>query len=912
MQTKWRRLFTYGGKVAIVGLLVITLFTPLIALLPSSINLIAEAAWIPIGEDCPEGTIQEVPINSTQKECVGSGGTDATEAGDSFCNSPASCIANVVYIFTVGLGTAVAYVGAWVFNLATVLTLNSTAYALTFLSEGWSIVRDIANMFFILILVYIALTVMFRADTSETMKRLAWVIAIALVINFSFFFVRVVIDAGNLMAVQFYNAIPAQPLTATQEQGGLSGVAASASAALGRGGDTKDLTSTIMNGVGAQTILSLDSFKEFKDKNNFFSELIALTFIYIALGAILFILAAAFFTVGIKFIVRTAVLWLVLIAAPLALIARTVKQGEKYYTKWQDALIMHAFYPAVFLFIFYILTLFMGELTRGGAIVAQTFDNLNTVQTGGLVYIVPLIAIVGIKLGFVIALLYIGLRASEAMGVAGAGLARNITGKAFGAGFATLGFAGRNTLGWGGRRLADSRIVSGFAARGGILGRSLWRGVGAVGRSSFDVRGAPGTKAGLSLATGVDVGVAGGKGGYSAAFDARVARREREAAALAPTRRALEQAEENAINQLERQQGGFRNRLAQAVSNFRDAREEREQVGDPASQARFRTARQDLTALVRQINTIARPAAGVENANTFAASISTASWRNLWGITGHPGLPIPYISRADREAAARIRNPQNDADRLRNVLGNLGITTLPPPQQPPPAPPPGGPPPGPAPLARTVTRRDRSGRPTRTQPIQSTGTLSDATARLVGAEQERISTQQQMTSSTPTQPTQRAGNLSQFGDLAEHSDTSRAFEYKPGMTEEQYNKGVAELNKTIAEQGKLTREAILKGSHESSSASKETLKVGGERLGEIVRELKKSERKAEERGRTQIEEMRAGSAAVEHKLDENTERGGPATAKEVAKEVGKTINESGQPISQPTTPTQPPKPEDKK
>src|SRR3990167_5569131 len=207
MQTKWRRLFTYGGKVAIVGLLVITLFTPLIALLPSSINLIAEAAWIPIGEDCPEGTIQEVPINSTQKECVGSGGTDATEAGDSFCNSPASCIANVVYIFTVGLGTAVAYVGAWVFNLATVLTLNSTAYALTFLSEGWSIVRDIANMFFILILVYIALTVMFRADTSETMKRLAWVIAIALIINFSFFFVRVVIDTGNLLAVQFYNRI---------------------------------------------------------------------------------------------------------------------------------------------------------------------------------------------------------------------------------------------------------------------------------------------------------------------------------------------------------------------------------------------------------------------------------------------------------------------------------------------------------------------------------------------------------------------------------------------------------------------------------------------------------------------------------------------------------------------------------
>ncbi|OGC84978.1 hypothetical protein A3F55_01145 [Candidatus Adlerbacteria bacterium RIFCSPHIGHO2_12_FULL_53_18] len=407
-------------------------------------------------------------------------------------------------------------------SLAVALSLSSTAYALTFLSEGWSIVRDIANMFFILILVYIAFTVMFRADTSETMKRLAWVIAIALIINFSFFFVRVVIDAGNLLAIQFYNAIPAQPLTQTVQQGGSTGAVAYAATALGAGENTKDLTSVIMNGIGVQNILNNDSFRVFQEENNAgglgsVSELIALIVVYIATGIILSVLAMMFFTVGIKFIVRIVILWLVLIASPLALIARTIKQGEPYYNQWQDALIKHAFYPAVFLFIFYILTLFMGELapcvTNGGVqncdtVISRVFLSANEVAGGyqnWFVYIVHLIAEIAIKLGFVAVLLYIGLRASESIGVAGANFARMATGKVWGAGFGALGFAGR--LAGGGVVGGGLRLAGNAAARAGNtrLASGLWRSGDFLQRRSFDVRKVPGVRGGFSLA-GADIG----------------------------------------------------------------------------------------------------------------------------------------------------------------------------------------------------------------------------------------------------------------------------------------------------------------------------------------------------------------------------------------------------------------------
>lgn len=426
-----------------------------------------------------------------------------------------------------------AYVGAWVLSIAVALSLSSTAYALNFLTHGWSVVRDIANMFFILILVYIALTVMLRAQTSETMQRLAWVIVIALVINFSFFFTRVIIDAGNLLAVQFYNAIEAPTIAqnATDTGSTIQGVTAER---LGPGANTKDLTASIMNGIGVQNILNTKSFERFREANkannnpleSFFTELIALVFIYIALGAVLFILAAMFFTVGIKFIFRIVVLWLVIIASPLAFIAKTVKQGEKYYTQWQDTLIKHAFYPAVFLFIFYILTMFMGELApcapgadgvfTCNSIVSQTFDDTSDIPPGTdfFPYIAALLAGIAIRVGFVVALVYIGLKASDAVGVAGAGFARNLGAKGLRGGFWGAGFVGR--VAGGGIVGGGLHLAGNAAARAGNvrLASGLWRSGEFLKNRSFDVRKVPGVRGGFSLA-GADVGTPQ-KGGINA------------------------------------------------------------------------------------------------------------------------------------------------------------------------------------------------------------------------------------------------------------------------------------------------------------------------------------------------------------------------------------------------------------
>lgn len=559
-------------RLAILSVLLALFFSPFSIIQTSTVK----AVFIPNDQPCPPDSV-ESPIDSTQKECIGAGGVDAVKATqNSGCDIGfAECIADVVYLFTVGIGSAAAYVGAWVFGIATALSLSSTAYALDFLTQGWTVIRDMANMFFVLILVYIALTIMFRADTHDTAKKLAWVIVIALIINFSFFFTRVVIDAGNLLAVQFYNAIPTASLNETVKTSGLTtGLAAEATSLTGLGTNTKDLSSPIMNGIGVQNILGTDAFKKFRDANlgaaGFFTTLITLSFLYIVLGAMFFMLAAAFLTVGIKFIVRIAVLWLLIIASPLAFVANTLQEGKKWYKQWQSALITHAFYPAFFLFIFYILTLFMKDLTKGGTILEQTFLDAGSITGGGLAYLAPLVATIAVRLGFVLALLYIGLKASEQMGVMGAQFAEHVAGKVntlarFSGGLplrgALSGSAAANRFLIGGTALRASRssIVQNLRADT-MLGRAVKGTLKNLAGASYDVRGVSGASSVLSGGGLLDIGKAGGKGGYAKAMENRAKYIESEAKGLKADEVDIRNAQETYIKNFE--YGGEKGKIA--------------------------------------------------------------------------------------------------------------------------------------------------------------------------------------------------------------------------------------------------------------------------------------------------------------------------------------------------------------
>lgn len=463
------------------------------------------------------------PTKAAQTDTGTKSASTATPQDSLACSlsNPSVCLANVVYAFTVGLGSGMAYVGGFMFDTTVSLSLNSAAYALSFLSTGWTAARDLANMGFILLLVYIAYTIMLQAETAGTMRMLAWVIFIALIINFSFFFTRVVIDVGNILAVQFYNSIDApslqQTMDATSAQTGVlantaAGIASAASPQ-GSLANTKDLTSSIMNALNIQSLFSNQNFRNFADQSSFGTKFIILAFIYIAIGACYFILAAMFFTVAIKFIARVVILWFLIIASPLAFICKAVPgkpQISSLYDRWQHELVMHAFYPAFFLFIFFFISTIMKNFGGTGGILNSMADSLNAAASNpnlsGFIFIASAVANVAIRLGFVVAMLYIALKASEYMGVTGAQVASRATSAVFGQTgrliSAPAGFVGRQTFGRAGTALVNSKYLETRAKNAPtFFGRGVFTDLnraskavgGALGKASYDPRNAPGT-----------------------------------------------------------------------------------------------------------------------------------------------------------------------------------------------------------------------------------------------------------------------------------------------------------------------------------------------------------------------------------------------------------------------------------
>ena len=605
---------------------------------------------------CPDGST----INSSG--AAGAAGqttapTTPTSTGvnsESWCSNVSTCLTSVVYLFTVGLMSTMAYIGAAVFNFGLQLALNGLSYSLSFLSQGWAIVRDIANLTFIFILIYIAYTIIVNAETAGTMKTLAVVIVMALLINFSFFLTRVVIDAGNILSIQFYNAIPAPPLAASAQNSGILG--AKISSALGTGANVKDLTGGIMQAVSVQNLLNTHSFQQFTLDHGFLINVIVQTTVYIAVGAIFFLLAIVFVMVGFKFLIRMVTLWFLVVAAPLAFAARAVPENhtfdvQGYYKKWQQALIESAFYPAIFLFMFFIITLVMNGMGGTGGLVGSIFNDLNTANSSSVMLILgSAIANVVVRLGLVLIMLFYAMKWSDSFVQYGG---QSVQGAVSWAGGlparAVIGggaWAARNTVGRGANAAARSQTLRNFEARAPFVGGSV-RGVfKSAASSSFDARNAAAAKS-LLKDVSVNAGKAGGKDGYVGDMKRKKESIEKQAKDLKDTPADKLVAKEARIKELTKAAERLQNEASKAS---------RQGDTDKANELHARAAAtrdqaKDTTAVEKEVNT---RLATMEKARLLNLADSHGE-RNITNLGFIPG-PITGPSRGSLEGASKVRN----------------------------------------------------------------------------------------------------------------------------------------------------------------------------------------------------------------------------------------------------------------
>jgi hypothetical protein len=323
---------------------------------------------------------------------------------------------------------------------------QSSSYESEFVSEGWKIFRDISNIGFIFALLYIAISTIVGQGAAKS--TLVWVILMALVINFSFFATRVVIDASNILARVFYNNINIED----SEPGESKPITAALVSKANPQKVFENVTHAVQEGTSNASPMELTI-------GNIFIQILA-----IGLNAVMIF---TFMSIAFLFIGRVIGLWFSIIFSPIAFLSIAFPGGKGWkrigWKSWSDDLIGTAFLAPVFLFFVYLIILFLNT------------GFLDDALGGGDGIIKALLGVV-VPMGFLITLLLTAK--SFTVSLAGQ-IATTVTGA-----------LNKAAMVAGGAAMAGTAVVGGAAVAGaGTVGRAL----GSVGGTGKMAKLAQGT-----------------------------------------------------------------------------------------------------------------------------------------------------------------------------------------------------------------------------------------------------------------------------------------------------------------------------------------------------------------------------------------------------------------------------------
>jgi len=282
--------------------------------------------------------------------------------------SISGCIAQIIYyLLFVPTSYLFALTGMF-FDFTFAYSINDASYRVPFITQGWALLRDVVNMFFIFVLLFVAFQTIVGTHGVKTKETIKNVIVIGILINFSLFATQVIVDTSNILARVFYND---DAITITK--GGANGVT-EATIEKGVSGEIP-LSAALVNGINPQNlILNAEKVSDIKTVGNANTatgggaeSLSAGTFILVTILAIIINIVGmiTFLSVGLIFISRVIGLWFVMIFAPLAFFSYTVPSMKNKpiigWTQWWEELFNLSVLAPIFIFFLYLILRFVKE-----------------------------------------------------------------------------------------------------------------------------------------------------------------------------------------------------------------------------------------------------------------------------------------------------------------------------------------------------------------------------------------------------------------------------------------------------------------------------------------------------------------------------------------------------------------------
>jgi hypothetical protein len=423
--------------------------------------------------------------------------------------------------FAIGYYNTIYYISSWLLRAAAGLmdifmaySLSSFIYQNSFINTGWTVVRDVCNILFIFILLWTAFKMVINDHHHRAQEVIVQIIVVGLLINFSLFFSKVIIDMGNISARVFYNQIR------------ITGSAQNTQDEVAQAIQTNDLapkaiSEALANGLDI-TAIGNKGFEMLQTEAGGFIPL-GTVWLLLLLGTAINITAAWIFVkVSFAFLGRIFSLWMGMIFSPFAFTSTIISGGHGLghgpmdikkvgWSDWLKNMLEAAFYPAVFLFFVFLIILLINDNFFAG-MVGDTEKLSATAYL--IVTIFKFIFIIGlIKVAGDFASKMSGMFGGEISAVAGKAAAF-VGGAAIGVATGGAAWAGRNTIGRAAGVLGTEDRIANLqekAKKGGVGGYFARQGLKTIQgaqKASFDAR-QTGAANKLSAATGMNMDALG-------------------------------------------------------------------------------------------------------------------------------------------------------------------------------------------------------------------------------------------------------------------------------------------------------------------------------------------------------------------------------------------------------------------
>jgi len=333
----------------------------------------------------------------------------------------------IIYAIVFTIGKFTSFLLGWLFQVA---SFNKFIDIDTVI-KGWVIVRDLCNMFFILILLIIAFATILRIESYQWKKILPKLLIMAVLINFSKTICGLITDFSQVIMLTFVN---------------------------GFGGGAANLTSLL----GMDKMMAYNADKSAAVSGSLGMETVAGLILALLSALVTLIVVAVMIAI---LVMRVIMIWIYVILSPIAFLAAAFPAGQKYSSQWWSEFSKQVVSGPVLAFFLWLALVSAQESSASLGLASITAQGLDKGILTGLLagetfqkYIITMGLLIG------------GLMMTQQMG----GMAASIAGKGLDWAKKAPMLLGKGSLkvgGWGARKFAKTKY--GFQINPFEIGRGI-------------------------------------------------------------------------------------------------------------------------------------------------------------------------------------------------------------------------------------------------------------------------------------------------------------------------------------------------------------------------------------------------------------------------------------------------------